>query len=117
AEPLLSEALRVAREQNTSETLAEAAYWCTRVRLLLGRGEAMAEYERVLRSLSGSPRAAAWLVDLLGRAGRIDRAEQVWKALRGNRRVAGCAEGPLLEARLLLRRGELTPAERLLTEA
>jgi hypothetical protein len=31
--------------------------------------------------------------------------------------MAGCAEGPLLEARSLLRRGEITPAERLLTEA
>jgi hypothetical protein len=41
----------------------------------------------------------------------------VWKSVRGNRRVAGCVEGPLLEARLLLRRGELIPAERLLIEA
>jgi len=117
AEPLLAESLRIACEQNAGETLAELAYWSTRIRLLLGRIEAMAEYESVLRSLSGSPRAAAWLVDLLGRAGRIDRAEQVWRSVRGNRRVAGCAEGPLLEARMLLRRGELIPAERLLQEA
>ncbi|MGH7169298.1 MAG: hypothetical protein ACRELG_03355, partial [Gemmataceae bacterium] len=117
AEPLLAESLVRAREQNAGEALAEAAYWSTRVRLLLGCGEAMAEYESVLRSLSGSPRAAAWLVDLLGRAGRLDRAEQVWKSVRGNRRVAACAEGPLLEARMLLHRGELTPAERLLQEA
>ncbi|HZV03803.1 MAG TPA: hypothetical protein VE999_01820 [Gemmataceae bacterium] len=116
AEPLLAEALRLAKEQNAGEALAEAAYWSSRVRLLLGRGEALTEYERVLRSLSGSPRAAAWLVDLLGRAGRIDRAEQVWKSVRGNRRVAGCVEGPLLEARMLLRRDELTTAERLLSE-
>ena len=67
AEPLLADALRRSREQNAGEALAEAAYWSTRVRLLLGRSEAMAEYESVLRSLSGSPRAAAWLVDLLGR--------------------------------------------------
>jgi hypothetical protein len=116
AEPLLAGALRLAKEQNAGEALAEAAYWSSRVRLLLGRGEALTEYERVLRSLSGSPRAAAWLVDLLGRAGRVDRAEQVWKSVRGNRRVAGCVEGPLLEARMLLRRGELTTAERLLSE-
>jgi hypothetical protein len=117
AEPLLAEALRRAREQNADEALAEAAYWSTRVRLLLGRSEALAEYENVLRSLGGSPQATAWFVDLLGRAGRIDRTEQVWKSVRGNRRVAGCAEGPLLEARMLLRRGEPTPAERLLREA
>ena len=117
AEPLLADALRRSREQNAGEALAEAAYWSTRVRLLLGRSEAMAEYESVLRSLSGSPLAAAWLVDLLGRSGRIDRAEQVWKSVRSNRRIVGCAEGPLLEARMLLRRGELTPAERLLIEA
>lgn len=117
AEPRLAEALQRAREQNAAEAMAETAYWRTRVLLLLGRSEAMAEYETVLRSLSGSPRAAAWLVDLLGRAGRVDRAEQVWKSVRGNRRVVGCPEGPLLEARLLLRRGELTLAERLLNEA
>jgi hypothetical protein len=116
AEPILDEALRLARQQNAGEALAEAAYWSSRVRLQLGHGEALTEYERVLRSLSGSPRAAAWLADLLGRAGRVDRAEQVWKSVRGNRRVAGCVEGPLLEARMLLRRGELTPAERLLRE-
>src|SRR6185437_7584186 len=68
-------------------------------------------------TLGGSPRATAWFVDLLWRAGRVDRAEQVWKSVRGNRRVADCAEGPLLEARALLRRGERTPAERLLNEA
>jgi hypothetical protein len=117
AEPLLAEARGRAREQNAGESLAEAAYWCARVRLLLGRGEALTEYETVLRSLGGSPRATTWFVDLLGRAGRIDRFEQVWKAVRGNRRVADCVEGPLLEARLLLQRGEMMAAERLLSEA
>lgn len=117
AEPLLTEARDLAREQNAIEALAESAYWLARLRLRMGRGEALAEYESVLRTLGGSPRATAWFVDLLLRAGRIDRAEQVWKSVRGNRRVAGCPEGPLLEARLLLRRGERTPAERLLAEA
>jgi tetratricopeptide (TPR) repeat protein len=117
AEPLFAEAMRRAREDNATEALAESAYWYARVRLLLGRGEALAEYESVLRTLGGSPRATVWFVDLLGRAGRVDRAEQVWKSVRGNRRVFGCAEGPLLEARMLLRRGETTPAERLLQEA
>ncbi|HEY7314393.1 MAG TPA: hypothetical protein VH643_33905, partial [Gemmataceae bacterium] len=117
AEPLLAQAMSRGREDNAIEALAESAYWCARVRLLLGRGEALAEFESVLRTLGGSPRATAWFVDLLGRAGRVDRAEQVWKSVRGNRRVAGCIEGPLLEARMLLRRGELTPAERVLSEA
>ena len=117
AEPLLAEAMARAREQNAVEPLAESAYWLARLRLRAGRGEALAEYESVLRTLGGSPRATAWFVDLLARAGRIDRAEQVWKSVRGNRRVAGCPEGPLLEARLLLRRGERMPAERLLAEA
>src|SRR5262249_30848138 len=69
------------------------------------------------RTLGGSPQATAWFVDLLWRAGRVDRAEQVWKSVRGNRRVTACDEGPLLEARALLRRGETAPAERLLQAA
>ena len=116
AELLLAEAMHRACEENAIEALAESAYWGARVRLLLGRGEALTKFESVLRTLGGSPRATAWFVDLLGRAGRIDRAEQVWKSVRGNRRVAGCAEGPLLEARMLLRHGEITAAERLLSE-
>src|SRR5262245_51543174 len=65
AEPLLAEAMRHAREQNATEALAESAYWCARVRLLLARSEALAEFESVLRTLGGSPRATAWFVDLL----------------------------------------------------
>ncbi len=116
AERLLAETLQRGREDNAGEAVAESAYWTARVRLLLGRAEALAEFESVLRSLGGSPRATVWFVDLLGRAGRIDRAEQVWKSVRGNRRVADCVEGPLFDARMLLRRGEWTPAERLLSE-
>ncbi len=111
-----SEVVRCAREQNATESLAEAAYWLARVRLAGGYGEALGEFENVLRTLGGLPRAAAWFVDLLARAGRVDRAEQVWKSVRGNRRVAGCAEGTLLEARMLLKRDEWTQAERLLGE-
>jgi tetratricopeptide (TPR) repeat protein len=126
AEPVLAEVVRRAREAGAvagvppapqPERLAEAAYWCARVRLRLGRADAVGEYEAVLRTLGGSPQATAWFVDLLWRAGRVDRAEQVWKSLRGNRRVAGCPEGPLLEARVLLRRGEIAPAERALNES
>ena len=61
------------------------------VRVLLGRPDAVAGYESALRRL-GSPQATAWYVDLLWRAGRIDRAEQVWKAVRSNKRVLGCDE-------------------------
>lgn len=116
AEPLLIQAVRCAREQNALEAVAESAYWCARVQLLMGRREAMTEFESILRTLGGSPRATVWFVDLLGRAGCIERAEQMWKSVRGNRRVADCVEGPLLEARMMLRRGELTAAERLLGE-
>jgi hypothetical protein len=97
--------------------LARSAYWCARVRVLLGRPDAIAGYEPLLRRLGGLPRAAAWYVDLLWRAGRVDRAEQVWKSVRGNKRVLGCDEGPLLEARGHLRKGDLGGAEKLLREA
>ena len=85
--------------------------------MLLGRSDAVSEYENVLKETRGAPQAVAWLVDLLWRAGRVDRAEQVWKSVRGNKKVTACDEGPLLEARVLLRRGEAAPAERLLNEA
>jgi tetratricopeptide (TPR) repeat protein len=117
AEPALAEAVRLARQENAVEPLAEAAYWCARVRVLLERPDAVAEFEAVLRTLGGSPRATAWFVDLLLRSGKTDRAEQVWKSVRGNKRVTACEEGPLLEARYLLRRGEFPHAERALNEA
>jgi hypothetical protein len=116
AESLLAEAARRARELGGTAAHAEAAYWCTRVGLRQGRAAALAEYEATLRTLGGSPQATAWFVDLLWRAGRVDRAEQVWKSVRGNRKVGDCPEGPLLEARVLLRRGELAGAERALKE-
>lgn len=96
--------------------LARAAYWLARCRLRLGQ-EALAPYEAVLRKLAGSPQGTAWFVDLLWRAGRSDRAEQVWKSVRSNKRVLGCDEGPLLDARLHLKKGELGPAEKALREA
>jgi hypothetical protein len=115
AEPLLSEA--VARARREDGTLAESAYWLGRVRVLLGRPDAVAEFEAVLRTLGGSPQTTAWFVDLLWRTGRTDRAEQVWKSVRGNRRVIARDEGPLLEARSLLWHGETAAAERTLKEA
>ena len=116
AEPVLAEAIRLARRQEGAPP-AEAAYWLGRVRVLLGRPDGVSEYETVLRETRGEARAVAWLVDLLWRAGRVDRAEQVWKSVRGNKKVTACDEGPLLEARTLLRRGETAQAERLLNEA
>jgi hypothetical protein len=96
---------------------ARAAYWLARVRLLLGRASAVGDYETALRRLGGSPQATAWYVDLLWRAGRVDRAEQVWKSVRANKRVVACDEGPLIEARAALRRGELGQGEKILREA
>jgi hypothetical protein len=117
AEPALIEAAARARRQDGAPLLAEAAYWLGRARVLLGRPEAAAEYEAVLRESKGAPQAIAWFVDLLWRSGKVDRAEQVWRSVRGNKRVTACDEGPLLEARALLRRGEAAPAERVLAEA
>ncbi len=116
AEPLLAaaaEALAGAK----ADAAAEGAYWLARVRLGLGRAEAVADYEKALRTLPASPQATCWFVDLLGRSGQLDRAEGVWKTVRGSRRVAACDEAPLLEARALLRRDDTTAAERVLTDA
>jgi hypothetical protein len=117
AELLLNEAVLVAQRDGNPDALAVAAYWRGRVRLLLEHAGALAEFEQILRTLKGSPQATAWFVDLLWRAGRVDRAEQVWKSVRGNKRVVACDEGALLEARSLLRRGENAAAERLLRDA
>lgn len=99
------------------ELCAEAAYWLARTRLLLKRPQAVAEFERAMPSFGGLPRAACWLVDLLWRAKRPERAEQVWKAVRGSPRIAACEETALIEARLLLWRGDLDRAEGMLLAA
>jgi hypothetical protein len=116
AETHLQQAVAGAPPDNL-DLLGAAAYWRARVRLLLERPEAVPEFEAVLRNLKGSPQATAWFVDLLWRGGRIDRAEQVWKSVRANKRVTACDEGPFLEARSIVRRGELAAAERTLYEA
>jgi len=116
AEPLLaSAAAALARE--AAGAAGEAAYWLARLRLGLGRAEAVADYERSLRTLLATPQGTCWFVDLLWRAGQLDRAEGVWKTVRGNRRVMACDDAPLLEARVLIRRDETTAAERTLGEA
>lgn len=114
AEPLLGRAVELLPPR--SEAVARAAYWLARVRLLLRRADAIPAYESVLRSTAGSPRATCWFVDLLWRAGRHERAEQVWKPLRTNRRVTACDEAPLLEARFQLRQGDAIAAEKALRE-
>jgi len=117
AEVMLGDAVNRAKQDNATAQLGEAAYWRARVRIQLGRADALGEYENILRTLGGSPQATAWFIDLLFRVGRFDRAEQVWKSVKTNKRVTGCDEGPLLEARGSLRRGEVPLAERVLTEA
>jgi len=114
---LLTEAFNRCPKDSNNDWFPLTAYWRARVRLLLYQPEALADYEAVLRTLKGSPQGTAWFVDLLWRAGRVDRAEQVWKSFRTNKKVTSCEEGPLLEARSTLRRGELAPAEKALTEA
>lgn len=117
AEPILAEAAKQTEKEVPPATIAERSYWYARIGLLLQRADALPCYEATLKALNGSPRATAWYVDLLWRAGRVERAERVWKAVRGNRQVATCDEGPLLESRSLLRRGEIAQAKRRLTEA
>jgi hypothetical protein len=117
AEPLLGRALTDFDAAEDKDRRAEAAYWLTRVRLLLRQPDAVAEFEQRLRTLAGSAHATCWFADLLWRAGRLERAEQVWKAVRGSRRMATCDEAPLLDARMALWRGDCVQAERILREA
>jgi hypothetical protein len=96
---------------------SEWAYWRARVRLLLGRSGVLPSFEDDLRRRGGSPQATCWYVDLLWRAGQAERAEQVWKTVRGNRKVSTADLAPVLEARYLIRHGDLASAERALGEA
>jgi hypothetical protein len=116
AEPLFSEAVDQARSTDKADLFAEASYWRVRVGLVLQPVDALASYEMVLRTAGGLPRATAWFVDLLWRAGRVERAEQILKTVGSNRRFASCDEVPLLEARSCLRRGQLAAGERTLKE-
>ncbi|HKB41859.1 MAG TPA: hypothetical protein VKD72_35865, partial [Gemmataceae bacterium] len=115
AEPLLARAAELLPAK--SAEAVQSAYWLARVRLLSGQPEAVTAFEQLLRFLQGSPQAICWFVDLLWRAGRVERAEQVWKPLRTNRRVIACDEAFLQEARALLRQGDIAAAERALREA
>ncbi len=122
AEPVLAEAMRRAREANAIEALAESAYWCARVRLLLGRAEALTEFESVLRTLGGSPRATAWFVDLLvarrpcrsGRAGVEVGARQSPSGRLRRGAVARSADAVASRrddaGRALAQRGDAEPA-------
>ncbi len=97
-------------------TGARAAYWLARVRLLMGDVEGLSAYEQQMRTFQGSPQATCWFVDLLWRAGRHERATQVWKSVRLNKRVTACEEAVLLEARALLGQDDAA-AEKMLREA
>jgi hypothetical protein len=96
---------------------AEFGYWLARARLGMQRPDALAGFEEGMRRRGGSPQTTAWYVDLLWRAGQAKRARQVWKTLRTNRKVAAVEEAFLLEARDLLRQGEMEGATRVLTNA
>jgi tetratricopeptide (TPR) repeat protein len=115
AEPPLEQALNQFAPDRDRQ--AEAAYWLARVRLLLHRPEAVDDFEQRLRSFGGSAQASYWFVDLLWRAGRLERAEQVWRAVRGSPRMTTCDEAPLLDARMALRRGDTVQAGRILRVA
>jgi hypothetical protein len=70
-----------------------------------------------MRKGGASSQSTCWYVDLLWRAHQQDRAEQVWKTVRSNRKLAGVEEADLLEARFLIRNGEAARAETMLTNA
>ncbi len=116
AELLLDQAAQMAKSAGDLELLARAGYWLARVQVLRQKPEAIPNYEQLLRVLKGSAQGTVWFVDLLIRAGSLDRAEQVWKSVRANKKVAGANEAALIEARLALRRGESATAEKLLQD-
>lgn len=116
AELLLDQAAQMAKTAGDLELLAKAGYWLARVQMLREKPEALPNYEGLLRVLKGSAQGTVWFVDLLIRSGRLDRAEQVWKSVKANKKVAGANEANFIEARLALRRGETAAAEKLLQE-
>lgn len=116
AELVLEQALHLARAAADIEMMARAGYWLARVQMLREKPDALAGYETLLRALKGSPQGTVWFVDLLIRVGRMDRAEQVWKSVKANKKVSGANEATLIEARLMLRRGENANAEKALQD-
>lgn len=104
-----------ALEQSSSDELTgESAYWLARMRIRAGNLDAINEFETTLRQLGGSPRITCWFVDLLWRVGNFERAEQIWKAVRANRKAKQCEEYTLLEAKSLLHQGEYDKASDIL---
>jgi hypothetical protein len=106
----LEESVRIHRESQESSARTEAAYWLARVRIQSRQKDVIAQYEEELRTLGGLPQSVAWFVDLLWRARLPDRAQQVWKTVRANPRIAGCDESFLIDARFHLHCGELERA-------
>jgi tetratricopeptide (TPR) repeat protein len=117
AMPHFKEAIRQSETGQEPTSQAEAAYWLARAHLQTGHTAAVAEFEQRLRTFAGLPRAVCWFVDLLWRGRQPQRAEQVWRAVRGSARTAACEEAFLIDARLLLWRGKHDEAERLLQGA
>ena len=66
AEPLL--AVAAERLPPATPEGVQAAYWLARTCLAEHPAEALAAFEKVLRSAQGSPLATCWFVDLLGAA-------------------------------------------------
>ena len=113
-ERTLIEAVAMIRERDIADRLVDTAYWLARVQILLERSEAVADFETVLRQLGGSPQATVLFVDLLWRSATSNAREQIWKALRSNKRLTALPEATLIEVHSLLRRGEPGTAVKLL---
>src|SRR5262249_1222874 len=107
----LAESVHIHRDNQESSARTEAAYWLARVRIQLRQKDAIAQYEEELRTLGGLPQSVAWFADLLWRARLPDRAQQVWKTVRGNPRIAACDDSFLIDARFHLHRAELDRAD------
>jgi tetratricopeptide (TPR) repeat protein len=114
AEQNLQTAAGLLEAANAGPDQCEAAYWLARVQILVRRPQPLAAFEAAMRSRGGSPQATCWYMDLLWRSGQQDRAEQIWKTVRNNRKMVAVEEAPLLEARILLRQGEIFQAEGIL---
>src|SRR5262249_29063373 len=113
----LAESVHIHRDNQESSARAEAAYWLARVRIQLRQKDVITEYEEELRTLGGLPQSVASFAGLLWRARLPDRAQQVWKTVRGNPRVAACDESFLIDARFHLHLGEPDRAEQCLASA
>ncbi len=116
AEAPLAQAVETVRQVEVAD-ITEAAYWLARVQLLLSKPAAIATFEKTLRCRSASPPAMLRFIDLLWRAGQVERAEQVWQTVRLHRQVQGTALAALCAARVLLFHEQAAAAEQVLRKA